>query len=202
MIDFGDLEHEVGSEWAIDRVHAEWMVAVLRAMEPYGVIEIGCHKGVSTTAIMQAHSEGAVEEVHLIDVLVQPTVRRLARPGVVIHECKSVDALPSINIHDVAVVIDGDHRLSCVREELPLVLAMHPSVIMAHDVSAEAAGYGDCDGSRWLWEELQRQGWHCAVDCRRRANSRTHRGFLIATRSIPQHSVVLDAWRQTCLTSC
>ena len=200
MIDFGDLEHEVGSEWGIDRIHAHWMLAVLRAIEPYSVIEIGCHKGVSTTALAQAHAEGCVGVVHLIDPVIQPTVRRLAREGVVLHECRSVDALPRITATDLACVIDGDHTLQCVRDELPLVLAKSPSVIFAHDVTAEAAGFGQCDGSRWLWEELQRLGWHCVVDCRRREQARTHRGFLVATRTLHDHTIVVDAWKKTCLT--
>jgi len=125
-----------------------------------------------------------VDEVHLIDIDIKPTVRRLAESGGFhLHEMRSVDALPTIKARgDLMVIVDGDHSLACVRDELAGVLELQPSVIVAHDVTAEAAGYGECDGARWLWEQLQAAGWHCTVDCRRRSGASTHRGLLVACR--------------------
>ena len=199
MIDFGELTGEVGGDWSMDRLHCEWMLAVLRVLEPRCVIEIGCHMGVSTTALVQAYDEGCVDELHLIDVQLRPSVRRLARPGVVFHERRSVEALPEIRPSgDLVAVIDGDHSLACVQQELPLVLDKGPMAIIAHDVTAEAAGYQQCDGARWLWEELQGRGWSCYVDCRRRPNAKTHRGLLVATRSTLDAVAVREAWAATC----
>ena len=199
MIDFGELAGEVGGDWSMDLVHCEWMLAVLRVLEPRCVIEIGCHMGVSTTAILHAYDQGCVDELHLIDVNIRPSVRRMARPGVVFHELRSVEALPEIRPGGgLAVVIDGDHSLACVQQELPLVLDKGPMVIIAHDVTSEAAGYQQCDGARWLWEELQSRGWSCYVDSRRRPNAKTHRGLLIASRSVVDGVAVREAWANTC----
>lgn len=200
MINFGELEPEVGSDWSMDRVHCEWMLAVLRALEPRCVIEIGCHLGVSTTAIVKAYDDGCVDQVHLIDVHLRPTVLAMARPGVTFHERPSVEALPEIRPGgDLVAVIDGDHSLACVSRELPLVLDKGPMAIIAHDVTAEAAGYQQCDGARWLWEELQRRGWFCHVDCRRRPNAKTHRGLLVACRDMSvDGAAVVNAWAETC----
>lgn len=183
MIDFGPLENRVGDTMSMDRVHCELVLATLRRIKPRVVVEIGSHAGVSTMAIATAYDEGCVGTVHLIDVAVQQTVRDIAadRPGFVLHETRSVEALPKIDgCGDVAVLVDGDHSYGVVSEELPLVLKLNPACIIAHDVTAEAAGYGRCDGARWLWEQLQSAGWHCAVDCRRRDGAATHRGLLVA----------------------
>jgi predicted O-methyltransferase YrrM len=192
MIDFGELEHEVGGIMSMDRLHVEWLLRVLREIEPRCVVEIGCWKGVSTTAIAEACRGGHVDEAHLIDIDIKPTVRQLANAyGFAVHQMRSVEALPLVKARgDVLVVVDGDHSLACVRDELPLILAMQPGVIVAHDVTAEAAGYGECDGARWLWEELQRAGWLCTVDCRRRPGASTHRGLLVACRDLLDAEVV------------
>jgi hypothetical protein len=201
MIDFGPLEHEVGGVMSMDRVHAEWMLAVLTALEPRSVIEVGCYAGVSTTAILKAYDAGSVDEVHLIDIRIQDTVRAMAasRGRVELWEMTSVQALPLIDpAGDVVAVIDGDHSLAAVQPELELVLAKNPAAIIAHDVTAEAAGYGQCEGARWLWETLQASDWHCVVDCRRRADAATHRGLLVACRTDLDANVIQEAWVQTC----
>jgi hypothetical protein len=177
------------------------MLAVLTALEPRRVIEIGCYAGVSTTAILKAYDAGSVDEVHLVDIGIQDTVRAMAadRARVELWEMASVDALPLIHpAGDVVAVIDGDHSLAVVRPELELVLAKNPAAIIAHDVTAEAAGYQNCDGARWLWETLQAAGWHCLVDCRRRPEAATHRGLLVACRTDLDANVIREAWVQTC----
>jgi hypothetical protein len=184
-IDFGSLEQRVGDAMSMDRVHVEWMLAVMQKLRPQTVVEIGCFAGVSTTAIAAAYDCGAIKKAHLIDISIQDSVRAIAdaRPGFSVHQSPSVVALPAISAEgDVMVVVDGDHEMQAVTHELPIVLALHPRCIVAHDVTAEAAGFSKCDGARWLWEQLQAGGWHCAVDCRRRHGASTHRGLLVACR--------------------
>jgi hypothetical protein len=202
VIDFGPLDGDVGNIMSMDRVHAEWVLAVLAAIEPRSVIEIGCYAGVSTTAIMKAYDAGSVDHVHLVDIRIQDAVRAMAaqRGRVELWEMPSIQALPLIDhVGDLVALIDGDHSLAAVQPELELVLAKNPAAIIAHDVTAEAAGYQSCDGARWLWETLQEAGWHCLVDCRRRLNAATHRGLLVACRTELDASVVRQAWVQTCV---
>lgn len=200
-VDFSGVEHEVGGIMSMDRVHVEWMAAVLAGLKPRTVIEIGCYAGVSTRAVAAAYDAKHIYEAHLIDISIQPTVRAIAggRERIVLHEMPSTTALPEIEVlDDLVVLIDGDHSLGCVSQELPAVLKKGPRAIIAHDVTAEAAGYGQCDGSRWLWEELQRDGWLCLVDCRRRPNAATHRGLLVACRDAGAHALAVEAMRRAC----
>jgi hypothetical protein len=200
-IEFGELEREVGGVMSMDRVHVEWMAAVLAVLKPRTVIEIGCYAGVSTMAVATAYDRRHIYEAHLIDILIQPTVIAIAegRERITLHQRPSTQALPEIAVlEDLVVLIDGDHSLACVSQELPAVLDKAPRAIIAHDVTAEAAGYGQCDGSRWLWEALQREGWLCLVDCRRRPNASTHRGLLVACRDAGDFALAQEAMRRTC----
>ena len=203
MIDFGPLKHRVGDSMSMDRVHCELVLATLRRMKPRVVVEIGSHAGVSTMAIATAYDEGCVGTVHLIDVAIQQTVRDIAadRAGFVLHEMTSVEALPTIDgFGDVVVLVDGDHSYGVVSEELPLVLKLNPVCIIAHDVTADAAGYGRCDGARWLWEQLQAARWHCTVDCRRRDGAATHRGLLVACPGLERSVYVKEDF--ACVAWC
>lgn len=197
-------------EWAadpmsMDRRHVEWLRECLRRLQPRMYVEIGACYGVSTVAGIEAAKAAEVQRFHVIDVALKPSVRAMAADvaGVVLHEGASVDVLPRLAIaRPLAVLIDGDHTLQGVQPELEQVLAMRPQTIFAHDVTAEAAGHRLCDGSAWLWHELQRLGWHCTVDARKRHGEATHRGMLVATTGTHAHvSAIADAWVQTCGTA-
>lgn len=204
MIDFAayGVEEHVASAMSMDRRHVEWVRECLRRLRPVVYVEIGACYGVSTTAGIEAVRAGDVEWFHAVDVRLQPTVRAMAEgvPGVTLHEGRSVDVLPSLAVaRPIAVLIDGDHTLAGVRPELERVLALRPMTIFAHDVTAEAAGYKDCDGSAWLWHELQRLGWRCVVDAIRRPGQATHRGLLVATLWREDYiSAITQAWVHTC----
>lgn len=185
VVDVNQLGIDYTHSWAMDLRHVDTIYAILKEVQPACVVEIGCYQGVSTCAIIQALAQNYIKRAHLVDIAIQPTVRQLVRDGVFVHEKTSVDALEAISdADDLLVIIDGDHRYPAVSEELPRVLAKNPKVIVAHDVTTETAGsYGDCcNGSIWLWQELQTLGWTCFIDCRRRDGERTERGLLAATR--------------------
>ena len=153
IVDFSGVEHEVGGPMSIDALHVKWIAEFLGLSRPREVIEIGSCAGVSTRAITAAYDRNIVSRVHLVDTLISESVRVLAddRKGFRIHEMPSTAALPEIDAsEDLVVVVDGDHSLGCVMNELPLVLDKNPRAIIAHDVTAEAAGYSQCDGARWL----------------------------------------------------
>lgn len=194
-------------EWAddpmsMDRRHVAWLRECLRKLRPTMYVEIGACYGVSTVAGIEAVKAGDVQRFHVIDVVLKPSVLAMAAdvPGVTLHEGTSVDVLPRLPVvRPLTVLIDGDHTLQGVQPELEQVLRLRPHTIVAHDVTAEAAGYGRCDGAAWLWHELQRRGWYCQVDARKRNGEATHRGMLVATIGTQVHVTgISDAWMKTC----
>lgn len=204
MIDFAayGVQRLADDPMSMDRRHVEWLRECLRRLRPTMYVEIGACYGVSTTAGIEAVKAGNVQRFHVIDVALQPSVVAMADnvAGVTLHEGTSVDVLPRLAVvRPLAVLIDGDHTLKGVQPELEEVLRLRPHTIFAHDVTAEAAGYGQCDGAAWLWTELQRRGWHCTVDARKRNGEATHRGMLVATIGTQVHvTAISDAWAKTC----
>ena len=180
-----------GSEWSMDGRHAEWVKAALVALKPATAVEVGCHLGVSTLAILEA----GVTDVHLIDVRITDSVRAMATDyGATLHEETSEMALPKVPAStNMAVLLDGDHSLPVVQKEAELLDRMAPRVVIAHDVTAQHIGLG-CEGCAWFWHALQCSRWYCYVDCMPRQGERTARGLLIATRTPEDHAAVVAAW--------
>ena len=204
MIDFEayGVAQYMTDAMSADRRHVEWVRECLRRLRPRSYVEIGACFGVSTTAGIEAVKAGQLRDFHVIDPHLRPTVAEMASglADVYLHQGTSVEVLPTLELHKpAAVFIDGDHSMAAVVPELEQVLALGPLTIFAHDVTAESAGYGGCDGAAWLWHELQRLGWRCVVDSRRRPGEHTHRGMLVATQGSDQYvQDILDAWAITC----
>lgn len=204
MIDFEayGVAQYMTDAMSADRRHVLWLRECLRRLRPRSYVEIGSCFGVSTTAGIEAVKDANVRDFHVIDLGFRPTVANMASglADVYLHAGRSVDVLPTLELHKPsAVFIDGDHSMAGVLPELEQVLAHRPLTIFAHDVTAESAGYGGCDGAAWLWHELQRLGWRCIVDSRRRPGEHTHRGMLVATLGSDQYvQDIIDAWVLTC----
>lgn len=184
------LESHPGSEWSMDARHAELVKATLKRLRPTTAVEVGCHLGVSTLGILEA----GVPNVHLIDVVMQPSVRRMAEDyGAKLHECRSDLGLLSIPPSDnLAVLLDGDHSLPAVQLEARLIGPMKPRCIISHDVTTMLTGL-ECEGCIWLWHTLQAAGWFCFVDCVPRQGERTSRGLMIATHTPEDYAQVVAA---------
>lgn len=179
-------------EWSMDARHAEMVKAALQALKPQVVVEVGCHLGISTLAILEA----GVPDVRLIDARITPSVRQMADDyGATVYEEFSHTALPKIQAADnLVVLLDGDHSYPVVSAEAGILSRMDPlpRVIISHDVTSQLLGMG-CEGCCWLWHVLQSTGWLCFVDAMPRAGERTARGLMIATRSAADYMAVVDA---------
>ncbi len=181
--------------WSMDARHAEFVKAVIQTIKPSDVVEVGCHLGVSTLAILEA----GVPRVYLIDPHITPSVRRMATDyeATTVYEEFSRTALPKIPPSDnLLVLLDGDHSMRAVVEEKRIVDQMRPlpRVLISHDVTSQLS-IGGCEGCCWLWHALQADGWLCFVDALPRAGERTHRGLLVAVQSMEDHALVARAWR-------
>lgn len=181
--------------WAMDAIHAEFVKAAVCELKPDVAVEVGCHMGTSTLAILEA----GVPQVHLIDTAITPSVRAMAdNYGAKTYEEESRTALPKIQpSNNMLILLDGDHSYEAVTQEAEIIEAMQPlpRVIVSHDVTTQLSE-GGCEGCSWLWAMLQAAGWLCFVDAIPRAGQRTHRGLLIATRTLEDHAAVVRAWHE------
>lgn len=179
---------------SMDVRHAEWIKSSLSRIKPTNAIEIGCWAGVSTLAILEA----GVPNVHLIDITIQGSVQAMAADyRAATHQAKSEDVLPRLgSLADLAVLIDGAHDYDSVRSEWGLVSSMLPRVVIVHDVTSPHLGLLAHEGPMWLWHQMQASGWLCAVDAMKRENEYTHRGMAIATRSLEDYLLVIQAYRE------
>jgi hypothetical protein len=189
------IADQMGSLWSMDARHAEWIKAAIQRLKPNIAVEVGCHLGVSTLAILEA----GVPDVRLIDTVITPSVRRMAEDyGAAVYRESSETALPKMPpLKDGVVLLDGDHSYAVVSREASILNDNVPRVIIAHDVSSLLVGLG-CEGCIWLWHMLQAAGWLCYVDCIPRSGERTNRGVLIATRRLADHEAVTASWLEVC----
>lgn len=181
------MRHWAGlpTEWEMDPRHVQLIETALRSGKYRRVAEIGCFRGYSSKAILAAAKAGAVDEIHLIDINVTPELRSLVGSSgldgkVHLHEAKSVDVLPGLQVD--AVIVDGDHRLEPVRQEVQIIERSQARLVIAHDTNATAVGHADCEGAAYLKTRLAQLGWRCTEDAERRPGERTERGLLIAER--------------------
>jgi len=146
------------------------------------VLEVGCHRGYSSSAYVQAMRDGAALELTCCDLHITPELRELAaaapRP-VLLLECSSVVA---IDDSYGLVVLDGDHTIEMVSRELGMCLYHRTPTIILHDYAAADAP--NCEGPVWAGLTLQcHPEYQCVGDLRARPGEHTNRGLLVATRS-------------------
>lgn len=187
--------------WSLDATHAEFLKTVIQTLRPATVVEVGCHLGISTLAILEA----GAGRVILIDPQITPTVAAMAADyGATVYAESSATALPKLPpCDDMLIFFDGDHSYAAVSEEWRLVTQMRPPprAILSHDVTAPLFQGPSTEGCLWLWHTLQASGWLCFVDALPRPGQATARGFLVATRTLADHTQVIRAWHHTPATS-
>jgi hypothetical protein len=95
------------------------------------------------------------------------------------------------------VLVDGNHDLDSVTEEIEALDANPPLIIVAHDVCSTAAGYPYCEGAALLHQHLRDAGWLITVDAEDRVGEATKRGMLVATRDAAIHQIAQETWLMT-----
>src|SRR5215218_4374166 len=84
---------------------------IIDLVRPHTIVEVGAEGGGHTTHLV-AWAEANGGTLHVVDPVVGPAVKRLARAhrhAVVLHKALSVDAIPKIERPDV-MLLDGDHN--------------------------------------------------------------------------------------------
>jgi predicted O-methyltransferase YrrM len=133
----------------------DWLRHVLLSGHFRRVCEIGCWKGFSTAALLDALEAGAVDAVHLCDShptgdLLAAVDRHPNRDRIAVYAMGSLDFLRQVPQLDF-LFLDGNHSESNVRAELEYLLPLNLPLIAAHDVTS---------GGRYQTVTVQRSsGW-------------------------------------------
>jgi len=171
--------------WWMDKRHVEFIYDIIMASKFRTLLEIGCHTGCSTSAIIQALKDGCKTEVHLCDPDDNEILKKMiGETKITRHMNDSLRVIPQREWD--LVIVDGDHSLKQVSRELGLLLYYEVPTIIAHDVT-----YPSCDGAVYLSEALRvHPDYKCAIDSMKRENEYTHRGLLYASR----YDLNLEIW--------
>lgn len=150
------------------------------------VVEIGCFRGYSTAAFVEALNDGADFQLHLVDVKITDELRRVvsmcSKPeNVHIHETHSTSFLmPSADLW----FVDADHTWPAVLDVLN-ALASGARCIAMHDTNAHAAGFALCEGVSLAAQAIRHHTERFYLeDVKRRICEDTHRGFLLSFDSL------------------
>ena len=176
--------HETGA--CMDRRHIMLLREVIQRTGVRRTLEIGVHSGASSTAF------AGVPDAHHADITSRDDARSMM-PGT-FHHRKGADVLRDEAPFDL-VLVDGNHGMEAVQEELEVLMAKPPRIIVAHDINSSAVGFPHCEGAHLLWQHLQADLWWCIVDAADRPGEMTKRGLLVATKDRDAIRHILDAYR-------
>ena len=174
-----DPAHAAGPMW-MDAEHVEAIYHMAMACGWRHVLELGCWDGFSTSAIVQAKIDQAVDRLTCVDREIRPALWR------VLGRCRDAwgawqgDSRRSLELCDVGdcVILDTDHDLRTTQDEFERIRAKGWPTIIAHDVGA----VGGCPGPQWMLAQLLADpAWIVLVDDQAREGTRTDRGLMLAT---------------------
>ncbi|WP_157210732.1 class I SAM-dependent methyltransferase [Verrucomicrobium spinosum] len=178
---------------ATDKRHIGWMRTFLLSKKWRTSLEIGCLGGASSVAFVDAVNEQTLLHAHFCDRRFTPEFREVinsCRGAYTLHEEDSCASFSRFGRHELEFVyVDGDHSLETLQRECHQLARLKPAVVAAHDV------VGD-EGPGYLMVQLQRDGYYCLIDFKRRKGEGTHRGFLIACREFEDYQLALEAYKR------
>lgn len=173
----------------MDRRHILWLHDILVATGVQRTLEIGTHTGASASAFIAAN----VSDAQFADPSMTAEALSVIRGRGTFHQARGCDVLLAQPAYEL-VLVDGNHAMEAVCEEILVLLKKPPAIIVGHDVSSTAAGFAHCEGAAYLWEALLHDGWDCIVDNAKRDGEMTHRGMLVATKDQRLKALVTGAW--------
>jgi hypothetical protein len=168
----------------MDRRHVEDLHNLAMRVPKRGiVVEIGCGRGASTSAFVEALNTGADFQLHVVDPSPRPEFNRVIAlcskiENIVVHQMRSENfRLPACDLW----FIDGDHGWPAVADCMN-ALVSKARVIAMHDTRSYMHGMKDCFGSYLVAEALRAdtaRTWD--EDAVVRRGEWTHRGFGVST---------------------
>jgi predicted O-methyltransferase YrrM len=182
--------HDQGS--CMDRRHILWLRYLLMQTGVQRTLEIGVHTGASASAFIHAK----VPDAHFADLGFTLEAHKIIGDRGTLHQHKGCDiryAMPPFDL----VLVDGNHDMDSVTEEIEALEQKTPRIIVAHDITSTAAGYPYCEGAAHLHKHLLESGWLITTDTEDRVGEATKRGMLVATRDAAIHQIAQETWLMT-----
>lgn len=196
--DFTKTPADWPHDWCIDDRHLR-IVHDLALQATGNVVEVGCFRGRSTAAFVEALNAGADFHLHLVDIKVTPELRRVVEmcwhpDRITIHETPSRDfRLDSASLW----LVDGDHTWPAVLDVLN-ALSSGAQCILMHDTRAHEVGFKECEGAALAAAALRaRRDRYWREDWTTRLGELTQRGFL-ASCSVEWLRPVASAFSTHC----
>jgi predicted O-methyltransferase YrrM len=155
-------------------------------------LEIGVHTGASASAFVAAN----IADAHFADLGFTLEARKVIGDRGTLHQHKGCDIIYAMPPFDL-VLVDGNHDMDSVVEEIEALEVNTPRIIVGHDVCSTAAGYPACEGAAHLHQHLSDAGWLITIDAKDRPGEATKRGMLVATRDAAIHQIATDTWLMT-----
>jgi hypothetical protein len=152
-------------------------------------LEIGCFNGASSTAFIEALNAGRIARATFCEVCVRKSLASVLRNAKYPDQTR-LTLQPSWQLLDVKesfdlIFLDAAHDLETVSLETAKLLRRRPKCLLAHDTSATAAGYGYCEGARFLKDTFVAQAdYYCIEDNAKRDGELTDRGLFLATTDV------------------
>ncbi len=180
----------------MDWRHVLMINALLTHEKPSSVVEFGCWRGYSSSAVIEALEEcPEIKQAEFYDPDIQPDlIAHHNPPRVYVHKKPSRE-YPG---HAKCWLIDGDHWQGAI-EDYKMARGRKAEIIVIHDTHSHYV-MGAHDGSRDIGGFLQIEAKHTFLDCRIRPNEFTQRGLLIGWFKEPAPGV-MDALRNASLVS-
>ena len=168
-------------DWCIDELHRQALFAMAMHCTT-NVVEIGCFRGFSTAAFIEAMNQGAPFTLHLVDIKITDELRRVVSmckhpERVRIHETHATDFRLTDRPVDL-FFIDGDHNFAACQDVLNAIVS-DAGIIAMHDTQSHRLGIPQCEGAFVAAEALK--AWpsrQYVEDAKKRPGQWTHRGFL------------------------
>jgi hypothetical protein len=182
--------HDQGS--CMDRRHILWLRYLLMQTGVQRTLEIGVHTGASASAFIAAK----VPDAHFADLGFTLEARKVIGDRGTLHQHKGCDILYAMPRFDL-VLVDGNHDMDSVTEEIEALEVNTPRIIVAHDITSTDAGYPYCEGAALLHHHLLESGWLITTDTEDRVGEATKRGMLVATRDPDLHQIAQLTWLMT-----
>lgn len=166
------------------------------------VVEIGCFRGRSTAALVEALNRGADFHLHLVDVKVTPELMR------VVKMCERPDRITVYETHSTSFllvsaslwIIDGDHTWPAVLDVLNAIASGAECIVM-HDSNAHVAGFKECEGASLAAQALRNHVTRPWIEDRdKRAGELTQRGLLVSCVNFAWEKIALEAFGKHCAT--
>ncbi len=188
-------ESSWGYPWWMDVRHRLFLYRLVSSGLFKNVLEVGCYRGSSASAYLQALNDGAEFNLTLCDAQVHPVLLDAVSKCRKQPTIRAIDSLQAINGDFDLIVVDGDHRIAQVSREIGLFLFHQTPTIVAHDTNA--SHIPGCEGAVYLGTTFKNHPeYACLEDRVKRDGEYTERGMLFATRSKPIFDGVKPVWEK------